>query len=102
MCVCRHPVGEVLVQRALSGGDAGQGARVLPEAAQILRAERAETQTTQSKEEKVRNFLFTIDFCYANDMVSLVVPYNFSKSSLEARPFRSDVNVATAEKYQFR
>ncbi len=49
----RHPAGEVLVPGALPRRDAGQGARLLPEAAQVLRAERAQTQAAQGQEEEV-------------------------------------------------
>ena len=53
-CLCfRHPSGEVLVPRALSSRHARQSARLLPETPQVLCAERAQTQTTQSQEETV-------------------------------------------------
>ena len=49
----RHSSGEVLVPGALSRRHARQGARLLPETPQVLCAERAQTQTTQSQEETV-------------------------------------------------
>lgn len=41
----RRAASEDVVQGALSPRPAGQGARVLPEAAQVLRAQRAQTPT---------------------------------------------------------
>lgn len=50
----RYPIGEGLVQGALSARSTGQSACQLPEAAQILRTQCAEASTAEAAKEEVR------------------------------------------------
>lgn len=53
----RRAAGEELVPRARAARSAGEGTCQLPEAAQVLRTKRSQTQITQASEEKVRDLI---------------------------------------------